>query len=222
VYEYDAAFRPSLIAVNGIDCVRYDISSSVDGVTYVSLSSSNALAVDNVLLFETITAGQERAYYKFTLGFKNQAGGLGIELANILVLDFLYEWDEQPRCLPMKENSVNQSENKHGAVTVDKVGSRIRFDLTFDGFANEAQNDLDFIEILFERKTPLWFWLNGNNTNTDYSSPSTPWRKESIYYVYDATSQLPLGHINNQADKYNPTDKITVSLVEAAYKRLAE
>ena len=219
LYEFDVAFNPSMILLNGLDCKRYNISTSVDGVTYITLAESSSNTNDYILYFEALTT--DKSYFRFTIGFKNQSGGLGTELANLLMLPFLYEFDNQPKIFPTKNNSVTQSENIHGAKEVNKIGASLKFDIVFDGFTDDQNNDLSFIETLFDRKDPLWFWLNGNNANTTFSSISTPWYQQNLYFVYDATTTLPLGHYNGQNDKLNMTNPVTMTLVEAAYKRSA-
>ena len=222
VFQYDFSQLTifDLLVINGLNCARYSLDISQNGTTWTNVSASSNYTGNGIILFEAINWRGDYTHFRLTLSFLTQTkGALGSTVANILLLPFLYEWDNPPKSKPTRENTITTSENDLGALTVNKIGQRTNVNMTFDLFTELQQNDLAFCETLFEREIPFWLWLNGNNANSNFTSLSSPWDYNNVFYMSDATQALDLGHSLGQADKANPTDTLTLNFVEAAYKR---
>jgi len=214
-YQFTAAQSVKLIELKNTDTKRYAFEKSTNGSTWTTIQESENLTADYALYYDH--TGESDVYFRVRVGLVNQDGDIGVDIGDILILDYLKTgmWENADyQHKPFFEYNKEAQDNWLNKKFVSNTGKTFNCEIVCGEYVY-SQNDYDIIEEICDRKQPFYMWLNGDR-GSDIDYPGKAWNEENLYLVHNL-SELKDGHVSYQDDNYNRTEENVLMLVEAAW-----
>ena len=217
-YQFTSATDCKLIELKDTTSARYNFEKSADAVTWTNIKASTSLTDDYGLYFDD--TGHSSIYYRVRVGLTNQSGTIGVQVGDILLLDYLDNGMldlSDNNVSPSIENNMQSDDNWIGKKFISKNSKTFACNIDFDGFSSTAsagQTDADFVKVLFNRTSPFYIWLNGGRLDSAFEPSREVWQEENLYLVHDVSAS-PEGfkttYLNGGSVPY------TIELIESAW-----